>query len=60
MGRWWLRWWSTAPDELAVLVAFRQNADQTGLTVIRAADVVGCDAGIAPCCGDGDAREVGG
>ena len=51
---------STTPDEFAVLVAFRENADQTVLTVIRAADVVGCDAGIAPCCGDGDAREVGG
>ena len=55
-----MRWWSTAPDELAILVAFRQDAYETGLAIIRAADVIGGDACIAPSCGDGDAHEVGG
>ena len=39
------------PNELAVLVAFRENADQAGLSVEYPPDVLWGDASVDPCGG---------
>ena len=49
---------STAPNELTVLVAFRQYAYEAGLAIECPTDVGWGDTCVAPCGGDGDAHEV--
>jgi hypothetical protein len=52
----WL--WSSRPDELAVPILFREDADEAWLAVEDPADVRCLDAGVAPGGGDRDAHLI--
>ena len=52
-------WWFSAPDELAILIAFCEDADQAWLAIEYPADVGWGYTGVAPGGGDCDAHEVG-
>ena len=50
--------WSTSPNELAVLVAFCEDADEAWLAIEHLSDVCWGDASVEPCRGHSDAHLV--